>query len=44
VDVQEICKAVKFFKENTSITGQIIAIDSGQSLNWNTPDIIGSKE
>ncbi len=44
VNVEEICKAVKFFIENDSITGQILAMDSGQSLNWQTPDVINSKE
>ena len=44
VDVEQICNAVDFFIKNSSITGQILAIDSGQSLNWQTPDIIRSKE
>ena len=44
VDVQEICNAVDFFIKNRSITGQVIAIDSGQSLNWQTPDIMKGKE
>ena len=39
VDVKEICNAVDFFIKNRSITGQVIAIDSGQSLNWQTPDV-----
>ena len=43
VDVQEICNAVDFFIKNKSITGQVIAIDSGQSLNWQTPDVIGKE-
>ena len=43
VDVQEICNAVDFFIKNRSITGQVIAIDSGQSLNWQTPDVIGKE-
>ena len=43
-DVQEICNAVDFFIKNRSITGQVIAIDSGQNLNWQTPDIMGGKE
>ena len=43
VDVKEICNAVDFFIKNSSITGQVIAIDSGQSLNWQTPDIIGKE-
>jgi len=40
VSVREICSAVDFFIKNSSITGQVIAIDSGQSLNWQTPDVI----
>ena len=44
VDVIEICNAVDFFIKNSSITGQVLAIDSGQSLNWQTPDIIRAKE
>ena len=44
VDVNEICNAVDLFIKNSSITGQILAIDSGQSLNWQTPDIMGGKE
>ena len=44
VDVKEICNAVDFFIKNSSITGQVLAIDSGQNLNWQTPDIIGTKE
>ena len=44
VDVKEVCNAVDFFIKNRSITGQVIAIDSGQSLNWQTPDILKGKE
>ena len=44
VDVEEICNAVDFFIKNRSITGQVLAIDSGQNMNWQTPDIIGTKE
>ena len=44
VDVEEICNAVDFFIKNSSITGQVISIDSGQSLNWQTPDIMKGKE
>ena len=43
VIVKNICSAVDFFIKNGSITGQVIAIDSGQSLNWQTPDIIGKE-
>ncbi len=44
VDVKQICNAVDFFIKNISITGQVLAIDSGQNLNWQTPDIMGGKE
>ena len=41
VDVEQICNAVDFFIKNISITGQVLAIDSGQNLNWQTPDVMG---
>ena len=44
VNVDEVCNAVDFFIKNSSITGQVIALDSGQSLNWQTPDILKGKE
>ena len=44
VDVKDICNAVDFFIKNRSITGQVIAVDSGQNLNWQTPDILKGKE
>jgi len=44
VDVNEVCNAVDFFIKNSSITGQVLAVDSGQSLNWRTSDIIKGKE
>jgi NAD(P)-dependent dehydrogenase (short-subunit alcohol dehydrogenase family) len=43
VDLNEICNAVDFFIKNRSITGQVLAIDSGQNLNWQTPDVIGKE-
>ena len=43
VDVDQICNAVDFFIKNISITGQVLAIDSGQNLNWQTPDIMGKE-
>ena len=44
VDLDNICNGVRFFIENNSITGEIINIDSGQRLAWQTPDIINTKE
>ena len=44
VEVKQVCNAVDFFIKNKSITGQVLALDSGQSLNWQTPDIMRGKE
>ena len=43
VDVEQICNGVDFFIKNISITGQVLAIDSGQNLNWQTPDVMGKE-
>ena len=44
VDTKNICETVKYFIDNNSVTGQIISVDGGQSLAWQTPDIINTKE
>ena len=44
VELKSICDGVKFLMRNENITGEIINIDSGQRLAWNTPDIINTKE
>mgnify|MGYP006107942671 FL=1 len=44
VKLESICDGVKFLMKNENITGEIINIDSGQRLAWNTPDIINVKE
>ena len=44
VDLDNICNGVKFLIDNDNITGEIINIDGGQRLAWQTPDIINSKE
>jgi len=44
VKLENICGGVKFLIRNDNITGEIINIDSGQRLAWNTPDIINIKE
>ena len=35
VRLEDICDTVEFLINNNSITGQIIAVDSGQNLSWN---------
>ena len=44
VELISICDGIKFLINNENITGEIINIDSGQRLAWNTPDIINVKE
>ena len=44
VETENISKTVKFLIDNENITGQIIPVDSGQSIAWLTPDIINVKE
>ena len=44
VNMKNICEAVKFLIQSENITGEIINIDSGQRLAWQTPDIINIKE
>ena len=44
VDPKNICETVKYFINNDNVTGQIISVDGGQSLAWQTPDIINTKE
>ncbi|TNE62731.1 MAG: SDR family oxidoreductase [Alphaproteobacteria bacterium] len=39
-DLAEICGAVRFLLETPSVTGQMIALDGGQHLNWRTDDIL----
>jgi NAD(P)-dependent dehydrogenase (short-subunit alcohol dehydrogenase family) len=38
VAVSEICTAVRFILDAPSLTGQMIALDSGQHLGWQHPD------
>jgi NAD(P)-dependent dehydrogenase (short-subunit alcohol dehydrogenase family) len=41
---EEIAETVLFLARSPSITGQMIAVDGGQHLAWETPDVIGLKE
>jgi NAD(P)-dependent dehydrogenase (short-subunit alcohol dehydrogenase family) len=37
---EDIAEAVLFLARSSAITGQMIAVDSGQHLGWRTPDIV----
>jgi len=39
VDVRDIADAVLYLAQARSVTGQMIAVDAGQHLSWETPDI-----
>ncbi|MGO4705490.1 SDR family oxidoreductase [Microvirga sp. 2MCAF38] len=41
---EEIAEAVLYLAQARSVTGQMIAVDGGQHLAWETPDVIGIKE
>jgi NAD(P)-dependent dehydrogenase (short-subunit alcohol dehydrogenase family) len=36
-DLEEVCAAVRFLAAARSVTGQMIALDGGQHLNWGAP-------
>ncbi len=41
VGAREIALALGYLIEAEAVTGQMIAVDSGQHLGWRTPDVIG---
>lgn len=41
---EEIAEAVVFLAQARGVTGQMIAVDGGQHIVWQTPDVIGIKE
>lgn len=38
---QEIVEALRYFMASKTITGQLICVDGGQHLAWQTPDVLG---
>ncbi len=41
---EEICAAIRFILGAPAMTGQMIALDGGQHLAWETPDVVGIPE
>jgi NAD(P)-dependent dehydrogenase (short-subunit alcohol dehydrogenase family) len=39
----DICAAVRYLLDAPSVTGQMIAVDGGQHLIWQTPDVRGAE-
>jgi NAD(P)-dependent dehydrogenase (short-subunit alcohol dehydrogenase family) len=42
-DPADICAAVRYLLDAPSVTGQMIAVDGGQHLIWQTPDVMGKE-
>jgi NAD(P)-dependent dehydrogenase (short-subunit alcohol dehydrogenase family) len=40
IEPAEIAQAVRYIAETRSLTGQMLALDGGQHLAWQTPDIV----
>jgi NAD(P)-dependent dehydrogenase (short-subunit alcohol dehydrogenase family) len=40
----EFGRAIRFFVETPSVTGQMIALDGGQHMSWQTPDLVEVNE
>ena len=36
---EDVCAAVRYLLEAPAVTGQMIAVDGGQHLIWQTPDV-----
>ncbi len=43
-ELKEFGRTIRFLFETPSITGQMIALDGGQHLAWQTPDVLEIKE
>ena len=41
---EEFGRTVRFLAETASVTGQMICLDGGQHLAWETPDVVGVGE
>jgi len=40
-DPEGICAALRYFLDARAVTGQLICVDGGQHLAWETPDVLG---
>jgi NAD(P)-dependent dehydrogenase (short-subunit alcohol dehydrogenase family) len=38
---EEICAAMRYLLDAPAVTGQLICVDGGQHLAWETPDVLG---
>lgn len=40
-DPEDIVQALGYFLDAKAVTGQMLAVDGGQHLGWQTPDVVG---
>lgn len=40
-DPEGICRALGYFLDARAVTGQLLCVDGGQHLSWQTPDVLG---
>jgi NAD(P)-dependent dehydrogenase (short-subunit alcohol dehydrogenase family) len=40
-NVEDICAALGYFVDAPAVTGQLLCVDGGQHLGWQTPDVVG---
>jgi NAD(P)-dependent dehydrogenase (short-subunit alcohol dehydrogenase family) len=40
-DPEGICAALDYLLQARAVTGQLICVDGGQHLAWQTPDVLG---
>jgi hypothetical protein len=40
-DPEGICAALGYFLDARAVTGQLLCVDGGQHLVWETPDVLG---
>ena len=39
----DVCAAIRYLLGAEAVTGQMIAVDGGQHLIWQTPDVTGGE-
>ena len=42
-NISDITAALSYFLNAHAVTGQLLCVDGGQHLGWQTPDVIGTE-
>ena len=43
-DPRDVCDALRYLLHARAVTGQLICVDGGQHIAWQTPDVIGRRD